>query len=95
MKPERMLELEEMLKNVNIGDLSIKDLINLQFNFQDISYLLRAILIPIDDIIAYSDSEVSNDLLKKYNTDFETFIKRMREAKAIKDYQAIESKVTR
>jgi len=95
MKPERMLELEEMLKDVSVGDLSIKDLINLQFSFQDISYILRAILIPLDEISVYIDSEISNELLKKYNTDFETLIIRIREVRTIKNYQTIESKVMR
>lgn len=92
MKTNRKLEIEEKLEKLKVK--SVMELVIEGFLPEEISFICRAILIPLDEISEYIDIygnskpnidelEFVHNLCKRYHIDEQTLTARIREVRDI------------
>ena len=96
MKVERMNKLEDRIDELKV--LSINELAKLNYSLQDIDFILKALLMPLNEIVEYlaiydtsrpriDELKFINDISVKYHTDTKNVLKRIRETRRIKKYR--------
>lgn len=95
---KRKLEIEDKLEELKIK--SIVDLANEGYSLEELNYILRAILMPLNEMSEYieiydtsrpriDELEFVCKLCSKYQTDSKTLISRIREVRRINNYRNI------